>query len=82
VRRRAVVVLFGGAARGSRSPLHVARNPEPSARDMMEKNFFVSKIKSLKTASTMLLVNDKGQTRERKASRSPSAANGIDRSSW
>lgn len=39
---------------------------ELSARDVMEKNFFVSKIKSLKTESTMVLINDKGQKRERK----------------
>jgi hypothetical protein len=39
---------------------------ETSAHDLMEKNFFVSKIKALKSSATMLLVNDKGQTRERK----------------
>lgn len=39
---------------------------ELSAHDIMERNFFASKIKSLKTDATMLLINDKGQTRERK----------------
>jgi outer membrane lipoprotein-sorting protein len=33
---------------------------------MMEKNFFVSKLKSLRSEATMVLINDKGQTRERK----------------
>jgi len=52
---------------------------ELSARDMMEKNFFVSKVKSLKTEATMLLSNDKGQTRERKNTTvSKLQPNGID----
>jgi hypothetical protein len=33
----------------------------------MEKNFFASKLKSLKTESSMVLINDKGQKRERKS---------------
>ncbi len=41
---------------------------ELSAHDMMQKNFFVAKIKSLKSTGTMVLINDKGQTRERKSS--------------
>ena len=41
--------------------------PEVSAHDMMQKNFFVTKVKSLKSSSSMLLINDKGQTRERKS---------------
>jgi outer membrane lipoprotein-sorting protein len=40
--------------------------PELSARDIMEKNFYASKVKSLRTDSTMALINDKGQQRERK----------------
>jgi len=44
-----------------------ASNPELGAREMMEKNFFVSKLKSLRSEATMVLVNDKGQTRERKS---------------
>lgn len=39
---------------------------ELDAHAIMEKNFFVTKIKALKSANTMLLTNDKGQTRERK----------------
>lgn len=50
-----------------------------SARDIMEKNFFASKIKTLKTESTMVLVNDKGQKRERKnATTLKLQANGVD----
>lgn len=36
------------------------------AHGIMEKNFFVTKTKAIKSANTMLLINDKGQTRERK----------------
>jgi len=56
-----------------------ATSAEPSARDIMEKNFFVSKIKSLKSEATMVLINDKGQQRERKNSTLLKLqANGID----
>jgi outer membrane lipoprotein-sorting protein len=40
---------------------------EPSARDVMEKNFFVTKVASLQVELTMLLINDKGQQRERRS---------------
>src|SRR5690348_3421421 len=36
-----------------------------SARDIMEKNFFVSKVSSMQFDSVMTLINDKGQRRER-----------------
>jgi len=39
---------------------------EPTAHEIMEKNFFISKITALKSSATMVLINDKGQTRERK----------------
>jgi hypothetical protein len=39
---------------------------EPSARDIAEKNFYVTKIKTMLNESTMTLVNDKGQQRVRK----------------
>ncbi|MBI4400535.1 MAG: outer membrane lipoprotein-sorting protein [Nitrospirae bacterium] len=39
---------------------------EPSPRDIMEKNFYVTKIKHLVNDSTMTLINDKGQQRVRK----------------
>ena len=52
---------------------------ELSAHDIMQKNFFVGKIKSLKSTGTMVLINDKGQTRERKSSTySVLQPNGID----
>lgn len=52
---------------------------EPSAREIMEKNFYVTRIKHLTNESTMTLMNDKGQQRVRK-SRSVSVLqpNGID----
>jgi len=80
VKRRTVVALLCAELLGSLAPPSTSyATPELSARDMMEKNFFVSKIKSLKTASTMLLVNDKGQTRERKSfTFSVLQPNGID----
>jgi outer membrane lipoprotein-sorting protein len=37
-----------------------------SARDIMEKNYFVIKVKTLKEAATMTLINDLGESRERK----------------
>ena len=40
----------------------------PSARDVMERNFFVSKITALRVDLTMTLINDRGQRRERRNS--------------
>jgi uncharacterized protein len=52
---------------------------EPAARDIMEKNFFVSKLKSLIAESTMTLINERGQTRERRSTnRVKLQPNGID----
>jgi hypothetical protein len=51
----------------------------PTAHEIMEKNFFVSKIPTMKSEATMLLVTDQGQTRERKiASLQKLQQNGID----
>jgi hypothetical protein len=51
----------------------------PTAHEIMEKNFFVSKIATMKSEATMLLVTDQGQTRERKiASLQKLQPNGID----
>jgi outer membrane lipoprotein-sorting protein len=52
---------------------------ELSAREIMEKNFYATKIKHLHSESTMTLINDKGQQRVRQ-SRSVSLLqpNGID----
>ncbi len=45
----------------------VGHASESDARTIMEKNFFVSKLKSLRAESYMALINDKGQKRERRS---------------
>jgi outer membrane lipoprotein-sorting protein len=55
------------------------RAADPSARDIMEKNFFVTKVSSLQLESSMVLVNDKGQQRERRSTGLVKLqANGVD----
>jgi hypothetical protein len=50
-----------------------------SARDIMEKNFYVTKVSALQMEATMVLINDRGQTRERKTtSILKLQSNGID----
>ena len=50
-----------------------------TAHQIMEKNFFVTKVRTLKSDSTMILINDRGQTRERKsATLAKLQKNGID----
>ena len=61
----AIAVVLFGAVLGVTSFLARSEST-PSAHEIMEKNFFASKVKSLKTESTMVLTNDKGQERERK----------------
>ena len=39
-----------------------------SARDIMEKNFFATKVTSLRVESTMVLINDRGEQRQRATS--------------
>ncbi|MFZ5864219.1 MAG: outer membrane lipoprotein-sorting protein [Nitrospirota bacterium] len=52
---------------------------EPTAREIMEKNFFVTKTKTLTSDATMVLINDKGQRRERKSTTiSKLQPNGVD----
>jgi hypothetical protein len=41
---------------------------QPSGRDIMEKNFFATKVTSLRVETTMVLINDRGQQRERASS--------------
>jgi uncharacterized protein len=48
------------------APVAARQGAAPSARDIMEKNFFVSKVSSLQIESTMVLTNDRGQQRERR----------------
>jgi hypothetical protein len=56
-----------------------AASPEITAREIMERNFFVSKLKSLRAESYMTLINDKGQKRERKSANLVKLqANGVD----
>ena len=57
----AITILIGGVLTGTPVPAE-----ELSARDIMEKNFHVTKIKHLLNDSTMTLTNDKGQQRVRK----------------
>ena len=57
----AAVMLIGAAVMAAS-----ASADEPSARDIMEKNFHVTKITHLINDSTMTLTNDKGQQRVRK----------------
>jgi outer membrane lipoprotein-sorting protein len=38
-----------------------------TAREVMEKNFHVTKVSALEMEATMVLINDRGQTRERKS---------------
>jgi len=53
--------------------------PDAAAREVMEKNFFASKISSLRTEATMLLVTPQGQTRERRLTTQQKLQdNGID----
>jgi Outer membrane lipoprotein-sorting protein len=42
-----------------------AQRPELSARDIMEKNFLATKVTSLRVETTMILINNRGQQRER-----------------
>jgi len=62
---RARALLIAGFLSIGLWPL-TAGSEEPSARDIMEKNFHVIKIKHLINDSTMTLTNDKGQQRVRK----------------
>lgn len=76
--RPAVAVVFAAIAL-SVAPFHANSEPALSAHVIMEKNFFASKIKSLKTESSMVLINDRGQKRERKnATTLKLQANGVD----
>lgn len=76
MRRMGLLMLVGWlGAVGVQS----AQAEELSARDIMEKNFYVTKIKHMINDSTMTLINDKGQQRVRKThSVSRLQPNGID----
>ena len=77
--RYAALMLAGVLALLGATRPDVAAAQELSAHEMMLKNFYVTKIKSLKSSATMLLINDKGQTRERRnITLSALQPNGID----
>lgn len=42
-----------------------AQSPDPDAREVMERNFFATKVSSLRVETTMVLINQRGQRRER-----------------
>ena len=62
--KAAAAATVAVAALGLAGP---ARAGDLSAREIMEKNFFVTKVSALQLESTMVLVNDKGQQRERRS---------------
>ena len=73
------ISLLGALTFAALVPVGANAAPESNARTIMEKNFFASKIKSMKTDSTMVLINDRGQTRERKnTTLHKLQANGLD----
>jgi uncharacterized protein len=47
-------------------PLDAQQAPPPSAREIMERNFYVTKVSALQVDLTMTLINDRGQRRERR----------------
>lgn len=61
------VVAVGTVATAAVATAAMARAADPSPRDIMEKNFFVTKVSSLQLESTMVLINAKGQQRERRS---------------
>jgi hypothetical protein len=72
-------LLAAGLALPALPAAKAAAAPELSAHDMMQKNFFVSKIKAFKTSGRMVLLNDRGEKRERRNTTfSVLQPNGID----
>ena len=67
IKRKAAIHLTAAAL--AATALTAAPSPAagPSAREVMEKNFFVTKVASLQVELTMALINDKGQQRERRS---------------
>lgn len=59
-------LLIGAAASGAATASAQRAGSELSARDIMEKNFFVSKVSVLQIEATMVLINERGQQRERR----------------
>lgn len=80
VARSTSLILLGLLVAGSPlSTLSILGAADLSARDIMEKNFFVTKLDHLVNETTMTLTNDKGQQRVRKTQGvSALQPNGID----
>lgn len=79
MKRTALILLYIGLVTLTADCLAAAPAADLSARDIMEKNFFVTKISTVKSDATMILTNDKGQTRERKSTTlSKLQKNGVD----
>jgi len=66
MKRTPTCILTIAVLAGSAFAAPAASADEPSARDIIEKNFYVTKIKHMLNDSTMVLTNDKGQQRVRK----------------
>ncbi len=60
--------FFVGSWRGQPQLSAHAQRAELSAHDIMEKNFFATKVTSLRVDTAMVLVNSRGQRRERATS--------------
>ena len=65
--RRAVARVPQSRSPSAAVPGGSSQPADPSARDIMEKNFFVTRCRRCKIESTMVLINDKGQRRERRS---------------
>lgn len=64
---RAPAVVAAAAIAAAAGMTTATRAEDLSARDIMERNFFVTKVSSLQLESTMVLINDRGQQRERRS---------------
>lgn len=74
MRKRTAFVLLGLL-----SMAQIAPAADPSARDIMEKNFFSTKLDNFQAESSMVLINDQGETRQRRsANLSKIQGNGVD----
>jgi Outer membrane lipoprotein-sorting protein len=61
------------------APALRAQEAQPSAREIMERNFFVTKVSAIRVDLTMTLINSRGQKRERSTATSIKLQpNGID----
>ncbi|HKS07659.1 MAG TPA: outer membrane lipoprotein-sorting protein [Gemmatimonadaceae bacterium] len=74
---RIVGVALAAAAAIAATPAQ--QSDARQAREIMEKNFFVTKVSALRLEATMVLITDKGQRRERRTSSAVKLQpNGVD----